>query len=711
MKDEPIQARPIGTLARLKRWGWRKPLLAGLVALCLLLVFTLVIGSVSSAVWIAHVNGQTEIQRNLALEKAADLRRHLYAADVRQAQLEWQRGDPDQARTRLAHYLPQPGEEDLRSFAWHYLWHVFNYTPTPRILSGHEGDVFSLAFSPDGKTLASGGKDGKARLWDLASGTARIIDASKLDIDCVVFSPDGRTLATTGDDGVIRLWNTETTERQVELSDQSDEEVVALAFNPDGKILASGGNDQHIRLWDLKTKQVLAKSPKHRRRIEGLTFSNDGANLISVGGDVLLWNVADLSAPVHHFGDDCSAVALLNKARKVVYYTNRSSLLLVDLDSFTPVVAWPGMTNQVQSFAVSPDDRILASTGEDGKVQFWDLSHSANFLAAYDIRGVSPWCVKFSPDGRTMAVGAASGGIRLFDVKHHYPLPQWHSQEISQFFALSSDGSLVASLLTKSHTLAISQTVTGQLRHRLSIGAGTLYVVSFSLDGRKILCGFDDGLAEIWDLNTGTRVAEHANPFGGISQIDWDPEGRYVYIMSGNVSRIWESESGRLAFELADTRSGRFSPDGKTLAIVMAGKVHLYDAHSGTRLSTLDQCGKEPCSLAFSPDGKNLAVGNMLGGVVVCDLATGQPTGAFTAQNRVQQVLFSRDGTTIVTMGASDEIQLWDVRTWRQLATLQGGNRIAALAFAPDDRELISVHYTNEPGFCIWRWAVGNAHD
>ena len=168
-----------------------------------------------------------------------------------------------------------------------------------RILEGHTLWVRSVAFSPDGQTLASGSGDDTIRLWEVHTGKLTNILIGHADgVISVAFSPDGKTLASGGGDGTLRLWNAHTGTSKITPTGHTDW-VNSVAFSPDGKILASGSRDGNIHLWDADTGEHKKTLTGHTFWVESLAFSPDGKTLASGSLDstVLLWELFETPPP------------------------------------------------------------------------------------------------------------------------------------------------------------------------------------------------------------------------------------------------------------------------------------------------------------------------------------------------------------------------------------------------------------------------------
>ena len=313
-------------------------------------------------------------------------------------------------------------------------------TKVGRSLTGHLNGVTSVAFSPDGTTLASGSKNRIIKLWNvetkqeiatLGHGVDTNSVAFSVDgINSVAFSPDGKLLASGSSypDNDIKLWNVETKQEIATFTGHSDS-IYSVAFSPDGTTLASGSRDNTIKLWNVETKQEIATFTGHLDNINSVAFSPDGTTLASGSYDntIKLWNV----------------------------------------ETKQEIATFKGHSDAVCSVAFSPDGKLLASVGknDDSTIKLWDVETKQEITTFTTSTFYEACSIAFSPDGTTLA--DSDGTIQLWNVK------------------------------TKQKVGSIDPQNQGHYN-------GTIYSIAFSPDGKTLATGSGDATIILWDAETET---------------------------------------------------------------------------------------------------------------------------------------------------------------------------------------------------------------
>ena len=562
---------------------------------------------------------------------------------------------------------------------------------------GSRREVYSLAYSPDGKLLASVSDGDDVRIWNAETGAQLhyIKDVARGGV--LLFSPDSQTLVCSGFTYSYLNW-------PLRIVDPQKGEVVhsivghtravhAAAFSPDGKTLVSGGDDESIRIWDTDTWAPLRMIGKGENHLNQTAYSPDGKTLIQTAD-----GAGDLYA--HHI----ELIRILDPESGALIHT---------------LVGPAEKNNTLIRIFYSPNSDEFAC--KDGN-SIWIYSmKERKVLRIIEDRKYGISTVSYSPDGKILVSGSYVGPIQLWnpDTGENIRTLHGHTNAVGST-VFSRDGQYIASSGRYTGDVRIWNVETGANVQTLEGHGKYAYAAGFSADGNHVVTGSEDYILRIWNVKTGAQ--EQAIDRNGeyIAEAAYSPDRREIavsYDSDGDI-KLWSIEKGMFVQTLKghtdNIRSLTYSPDGRLLVSgSLDTTARIWDLDTGKTLHTLDAGGWVE-HITFFPDNDTIATSGTTSTVSLWSVETGEFLRTIPELlKQIRALAYSPDGTTIASHGYNwstawmgGAIDMWSADDGKRLRTIRGHTEgVRAVAFSLDGKQVASGGYRR--GIRIWDASAG----
>jgi WD40 repeat protein len=557
--------------------------------------------------------------------------------------------------------------------------------------AGHQKQVLCVAFSPDGRSLASGGSDNSLKIWDVPDGSPLKVLFSEAALDALALSPDGTKLAGAGKDGVIKVYKT-SDYQQLFTVKGNETGVRGLAFSPNNQTLAASGAEGTVRFWNAQNGQFLVTLGAHHGPANAVAWHPNSQTVYSIGDDGFLkfWqvpNAQQLPRVLPSHGGAVTALALSQDLNQVLSGSADKSVRLTNFANGQPIRTLAGADASIT--AIAGNNAIVAAGSADGRLLVWAADGKLLGRFRADIKAVT--AVSVQPQNTHLLSGGVDGQIKLWGLPPRPTRILAHPDSVMAA-ALSPGG---ARLYTgAANTLRAWDVGKAQLDRQFT-GNTVIAVVAVSPSGQVLAAGGADGTVHFWDQQKGMEISHLGAHNGRITSLALPSEEWMLSAAEDGTVKLWHlPPAPPRPFAHPDQITAMaISPDGNHLLTGCTDKqARLWNLKSGQKERDLAGPELAVTAVAFSTDGKTVAAGSADKSLTLWSSGGGKPLKRLSFSSAIRCVAFCQDNRTVAAGLEDATIVLVDVLEGKQAKKLSAHNgTVTALAFNPMGGELISA--------------------
>lgn len=581
-----------------------------------------------------------------------------------------------------------------------------------------KGVITDATYSHDSKLIAVATTIGVS-LYQADTLDEILYFETDASVNSLAFAPDGQTLATGLSDNTVKLWRESDGSFINSLDDHIEEnskndvekpEVTSIAFSPDGSLLAGGSTDGTVRIWRVSSGELINTYKSHTEKVTSVFFSLDGQAIFSASWDskVQLVQVSD-GKQIRKFSGTGSGslidAALSQDGKTLAAYDSQyGNIYLWNVEDGTKIKTFyarlePRFT-EISGIALSPDGKFIAAAYEDHTAKLWSMPEGVAQNTFEDLRPQDGWyylsnfTIAFSPDSQLLLM-AGTNGVGIWDV-NNAELKNRAKIKTEEYLGISksSDGNLLAAIEGPDVGLVqISDGSVSVTQDQIQSNGS----LAFSPDGTSLLVSMFDSTARLWPLtDQGNKKIFETEENEYIRAAALSPDGQTIALEERNtgVVELRQITDGSLIWSMKIGSSYGigslvFSPEGKYLAAALNGQTRLFDVQDGKTIGLFNKGG---LGISFSPDGELFAGGDFDKNLRIWKIPSSEEV--YTLKNHpdiVTSTSFSPDGKILVVGTADGTIEVFLVsdgsllRSWNEHS-----RRVSGLTFSSDGKLLIS---------------------